>query len=119
MIIISYYIICLSIITVNNNEKKDEEFLSFLQFSIGLFLSGVSVLTPNPGRLWDVTDLSDLFIHQYGHHIFHPLYPASQYIILRIIFFSYKRLLPQIICAIPTVSVAGIWYITYRQASKK
>lgn len=79
MIIVSSYIICLSIITVNNKENKDEEFLSFLQLSIGLFLSGVSVLTPNPGRLWDVTDLSDSFTNM---DTFYPLYPASQYIIL-------------------------------------
>lgn len=45
MIIRSYCIISLSIITVNNKENKDEEFLSFLQISTGLFLSDVSVLT--------------------------------------------------------------------------
>lgn len=50
MIIRSYYIICLSIITVNNKENKDEEFLSFRCLSIGLFLSDLSVLTPKPWK---------------------------------------------------------------------
>lgn len=53
---------CLSIVMVNNKEnsqKNNKEFLSLLQLSICLFLSSVSDLTTNPGRLWDVTDLPD------------------------------------------------------------
>lgn len=89
-----FYIICWSIITVNNKEnKKNEEFLSFVQLSIGLFLSGVSDLTTNPGRLWDVTDLS--LTHQYGRHIFHLRYPAPRCIMYHFYHFSYKKLLPQ------------------------
>lgn len=37
-------------ITVSNKENKDEEFLSFLCLSFGLFLSDVSVLTPKPWK---------------------------------------------------------------------
>lgn len=77
MIIMSYCIICLSIIMVNNKENKDEEFLSFLHLSVGLFLSDVSVLTPNPGRLWSVTDLSNVFTNMdesnVRHCVFYPL----------------------------------------------
>lgn len=35
---------------VRNKENKDEEFLSFLCLSFGLFLSDVSVLTPKPWK---------------------------------------------------------------------
>lgn len=40
----------LPIITLSNKENKDEEFLSFLHLSIGLFLSDASVLTPKPWK---------------------------------------------------------------------
>lgn len=76
IIIRSSYIIFLSTIMVNNKENKDEEFLSFLCLSVGLFFSGVSGLTPNPGRLWDVTNFFVLFINMHTasfiHFTLHP-----------------------------------------------